>query len=454
MIGAEDVLDGEVPPASVEPEPLDPGERTMFRTGVDVAIAVLITVVAVVAGFVVWQTGSVRSTSSQTNPNPVAAPENPTVFPPSLAEAWRTRSSGTQQPVAVGPVVVTGEGGEVAGRNPITGDVLWRYTRNLPLCTIAPAWSLAVAVFRTEGNWLPAKDSRSSGGCSEVTALDPATGLRGRQRPPEEPVQKPNGGERNSDAELGTRLLADGTYVTTTGHRLLTTWRDDLVQTMEYGELPSLVNPGKQPRTGCGYGSVAVAPVKIGVIERCPTDLGDRLTVYRSVGNDNKADEPPVVFSVVVGARARVVALSDNRTAVALPDPSRLLVFDETGKQLNEYPLDVPDTDFNGDPDGLVVPVTKGPGIDYWWTGSRTIALHGVDLYPLWTQQGTLGPGVVFAGRGLLPVPDGIRVVDVATGQPVGTFPVDRGGYAGPVMMSSIGPMVLEQRGPDLVALR
>jgi hypothetical protein len=309
-------------------------------------------------------------------------------------------------------------------------------------------------VYRTDGRLLPAGDPRSGGGCSEVTALDPASGQRGRQKVPGEPAERPNGLQRNTDAELGTRLLADGTYVTTTGRRLLLSWRSDLVQTMEYGGLPALVNPGKQPRTGCTYGSVAVAPGKVGVIERCPTDSGDRLTVYRSFNNDNKADEPPVVFSVVTGNRARVVALSDNRTAVALPDPARLRVFDDTGKQVAEYPLDLPAADLSGDPAGLVVPVSKNGGVDYWFTGSRTIALHGVELRPLWTQAGTLGPGVVFAGRELLPVPDGIRVVDLATGQPVGTFPVDRHGYSGPVMMSSIGPMVLEQRGDNLVALR
>jgi hypothetical protein len=146
--------------------------------------------------------------------------------------------------------------------------------------------------------------------------------------------------------------------------------------------------------------------------------------------------------------------MSDNRTAIASPAPSRLAVFDETGKQLQEYPLDLPDEELRGDPDGMVVPVTKGAGADYWFTGSRTIALHATELRPLWTQQGTLGPGVIFAGRELLPVPDGIRVVDQLTGEPVGTFAVDRRGYAGQVMMSTVGPMVLEQRGGTLVALR
>jgi hypothetical protein len=352
-------------------------------------------------------------------------------------------------------VVVTGEGGEIAGRDPLTGNVLWRYSRNLPLCTVSSAWSLAVAVYRTDGNALPAGDSRAGGGCSEITALDPATGRRGKQRNPTEPVERPNGEQRQSDAELGTQLINDGTFVTTTGRRLLTTVRSDLVQTMEYGVLPATVNPNKQPRTECQYGSVATGSGKIGVIERCPGDTGDRLTVYRTTNGDNKADEPMVVFSVIVGSsQARVVALADQRTAVVLPDPSRLAVFDDTGKPVAEYPLELPKQDLEGDPAGLVVPVAKGGGAFYWFTGSRTVALHNVELRPLWTALSTVGPGTIFAGRALIPVRDGLRVLNQISGELIGTVAVDRRGYAGTVSMATIGPMVLEQRGANLVALR
>jgi hypothetical protein len=219
--------------------------------------------------------------------------------------------------------------------------------------------------------------------------------------------------------------------------------------------LPAIVNPNKQPRTECQYGSVATGAGKIGVIERCPADTGDRLTVFRTTNGDNKADEPMVVFSVIVGSsQARVVALSDQRTAVVLPDPSRLAVFDDTGKPVAEYPLDLPKQDLNGDPPGLVVPVTKGGGAFYWFTGSRTVALHNTELRPLWTALSTVGPGTIFAGRALIPVRDGLRVLNQVSGELIGTVPVDRHGYTGLVSMAAIGPMVLEQRGGNLVALR
>ena len=460
-IGDEDVLDGGAEPAETEPV-----ERSRFTRRRDVVAVVLIAAVALVAGILVWQSGDIRTTSSTTYGGPAPSPAQPTAFPPSLGEAWRATSTATPAPVAVGPAVLTGNGGEVAGRDPMSGDVRWRYRRDLPLCTLAAAWSMGVAVYEKSANFLPDGDSRKSGGCSEVTALDPATGKRGRQPQPGEEREKPDGGQRNSDAELDTRLLFDGNYVTTTGERLLTTWRSDLVQTMEYGQVPAMVNPEKQPRTGCDYRTIAVVQGKVAVVEDCPDDDGDRLTVYRATG-DNDSEKPQVVASVGVAEGARVVAMTDRCqlnpadeeelqqcTAVLVPDPARLLVLNEKGEQIASYPLSLGPGDLAEQPADHVVPTTRTPVAVYWYTGSRTIALSAADLSPLWTVEGALGPGTMFAGQMLVPVTDGLRVLRPANGEPVGTLPVDRGDYSGQVSMSTLGPMVYEQRGDTLVAMR
>ncbi|HEX2133481.1 MAG TPA: hypothetical protein VHH15_18180, partial [Actinophytocola sp.] len=330
-IGDEDVLDGDEP----EHEPV---ERSRFHRKRDVAAAALITAAAVVGGLLVWQGSDIRATTSTTYDAPVTSPAPLTAFPPSLAESWRAPSSATPVPVTVGPALVTGDGGDVVGRDPITGEERWRYSRDLELCTLTSAWSLAVAVYARTENLLPADDPRKAGGCSEITALDPASGQRGR-----DDGGRPDLGQRNSDAELGTRLLFDGSYVTATGDRLLHTYRSDLVLTMEYGEVPTLVNPDRQPRTDCDYGTVAVEEGRIAVVERCPIDPSDRLTVYRATGDDS-SEEPEVTFSVATGARgARVLAMSDECrigmaegetqlcTVVVAPDPAQLLVYDEEG---------------------------------------------------------------------------------------------------------------------------
>jgi hypothetical protein len=465
-IGDEDVLDG-----GAEPDDQEPVERSRFTRGRDIAFAALIVVAALVAGFLVWQSGDERQTTSRTYAGPVSEPAQPTVFPPSIGEAWRAKSAATPEPVAVGPAVVTADntaaGGDVVGRDPVSGKERWRYSRDEPVCTLTAAWSMAVAVYAKPDNLLPASDPRKPGGCSEVTALDPGTGKRGKQPQPGEERDKPDGGQRNSDAELGTRLLYDGSYLTTTGDRLLTTWRSDLVQTMEYGTVPAMVNPNKQPRTGCDYHTTAVVQGRIAVVESCPDDSSDRLTVYRATG-DNDSEKPVVVASVVLAGRdARVVAMTDQCrldpadqenvqqcTAVVVPDPARLLVLNEKGEQVADYPLSLGPGDLDEDPADHVVPTTRTPVATYWFTGSRTIALSSADLSPLWTVDGTLGPGTMFAGQMLVPVTDGLRVLKPASGKPVGTLPVDRDGYTGLVTMSTLGPMVLEQRDDTLVALR
>lgn len=397
-----------------------------FRRPIDYLIAVLIVVSSVTVGVVVWQRSDIHNTVLVLGPATATTPAPPNRFPPSLAEVWSAPSAATPVPVVAGPTIVTAADGAVIGRDPLTGDQRWSYTRDLPLCTASYAFDKVVAVYH-----------RSN--CNEVTELDPSSGARGAQR--------------NGDAQLGTQLVYDGTYVTTTGPTLLDTWRSDLVQTMEYGTVPDFVNPNVQPRTGCGYGSVVANAGLIGVIERCPGEGVDRLTVYRATATN--ADQPSVVFSVEIGGTgARLITMNDLYIAVAEANPGRVAVFNaQNGDLLKQYPVALTAQDMAGDPPGRVVPVDVTPNETYWWTGSSTVALSTSNLAPQWSVPGTLGAGVVFAGQYLVPVPDGLLVLNQITGAKVGEIGVDRHGYTGAVAMATLGPMVFEQRGATLAAL-
>jgi hypothetical protein len=417
--------------------------RTRFRRGGDyLAVAAVVVVTLVVAG-VVWLNSDVRATTAQTGPSGVRAPAAPVEVPARLAEAWRVPSGATPRPVALGPTVVSADGGAVVGRDPLTGAQRWRSARDLPLCTVASSWSKVLAVYRRTSTELPPSARYHSGNCSEVTALDATTGARKEQR--------------NGNAELGTRLVTEGSYVTATGRRLLNTWRSDLVQSSEYGSVPDARNPNRQPRPNCLHGSVVTGANDVGVVERCPGEQADRLTVYAASNpNEDEADRPAVRYSTLLPGRdARVVAMTANSVAMALPDPGRLLVYSTSeSKQLASYPLDLPATDLHGDPAGGAVPIEWGASAVYWYTGSSTIALSSADLRPVWTVQGALGPCADLAERTLAPVPGGLAVLDRASGRLLRTIKVDRGDYRGTVEMASLGPVVLEQRGDTLVALR
>ena len=404
------------------------------RTTGDLVAVAMLTVGVLVTAAVLWHYGDARATTSQTATSKPPPLTSATALPPSLAPVWQAPSAATPAPVVAGGSVVTGNGSEVTGRDPFTGDVRWRYTRNIPLCTVVPAvlagdagsFSNAVATFSKEPAF-----------CSEVVMLAGGTGSRVAQR--------------NGDAEAGARVLTDGTHITAAGNQYLETWRSDLVRTTQYGRVQAQVNPGKQPRSGCEYGSVAVASNLIALIERCPSEDSDRLTVLKA--NPANAEQPEVSFSVEIGVRgARVIAVSTERVAVLLPDPARLASFDKTGNQVTTTPLDITVPTNSGQVEPPVTTVT--PGAVYWFTGSSTIALDPSDLTPRWSVPGTLGPGTLMAGRLLVPVPGQLAVLDAGTGTRIGGIPVDRGSYQGPVQLAAAGSVVLEQRGSQLVALR
>jgi hypothetical protein len=423
--GSEDVL--EDAPESTPPAPRVKARRSPWNRGRDRVIATLIAVSVVAVALVIGTTSDSAATDRTEAAPPPALPAAPDKVPGSLAEIWSAPSGATPIPVVAGESVATADGGDVATRDPLTGQIRWHYARDLPLCTLDQVWGRLNAVYHKSRN------------CSEVTQLDPATGRITAQR--------------NGNAELGTQLIDDGSHVTATGKTLLTTWRDDLVQSAEYGQVPALVNAGKQPRTGCTYGTVAAASGKIGVIERCPGDPNDRLTVYKAA--PEKDDEPQVSFSsVLAGKRARVIAMSGDLTAVVLPDQKLLVTFNGDGTQRAAYPLDLPAADLAADPPSGVEATTQTAANMYWFSGSKVVALSRDDLSPRWTLSSALGPGVTYAQQLVVPIKGGLAVLNENDGSTIRTVGVERRGYTGAVRLAAAGPVLLEQRGATLTALK
>lgn len=428
---------------------------TERRTRGDLVAVAVIAIGVLTAAALLWRFSDARATVSQPAGGEPVALDQPTALPPSLEQVWSAPSSATPAPLVAGSTAVTADGREVVGRDPFTGQPRWRYSRDIDLCTATSAWGDALTVWTKEPRY-----------CSEVTALDGDSGKRAAQR--------------NGDSERGTRVLFDGTHATAIGGRYLETWRSDLVRTTQYGAVPTPVNPNKQPRSGCTYLSVAVGVNLLGLIERCPSDgatdaaTADRLTVLKA--NPKEAEQPEAAFSVQLrGPGTQVLAVSAQRTVVLLPSPNRLAVFDEKGNQIGVYRVDftpppatpsapsASPTQASPSPQNgpavaagpAVADTMVGPSAVYWFTGSSTVALDpGDNFRPLWTAEGTLGSGMLYAGALLVPATDQLIVLDAATGKQLGATPVDRGGYYGPVRLASAGPVVLEQRGGTLVALR
>lgn len=400
--------------------------RPERRTRGDVLAALAIAVVVAVAAALIWWTSDARATISR--PATTVVPTTPArAVPAALDQLWSAASPATDRPVVIGGTVVTGEGHEMAGLDPKTGAQLWTFARDRDLCGVTWIYNLAVAVY---------PDSR---GCGQVSTVDATTGRRGPTR--------------TGYADKQIKLSSDGSTVLAAGKTRVEMWRSDMVRTLSWGPLDAEVNPPVQPQPPCTFVSSAASSDAVSILQACPNtrDLG--LTMLK-VAKEEVSPEQAYTEQPGVDAKsgAKVIFVSDLRTAVYLPTPQpRVVVFDETGAQVSSTLLLKPSAP-------SAVALRAGSLITYW-TGDSVVLLDGTTLDYRGTLAGRnapvpIGPGAMMAGRLLIPVTAGMAVCDPLTGALTGVIPVNRpSGVQGPVLPGVAGTTVLEQRGDTIVAL-
>lgn len=161
------------------------------RTKTDIAAAATIAVVVAVAASLIWWTSDARATISRPAAVAVPTPAPAREVPTSLKQLWTAASPATRVPVVVGGTVATGDGRQVDGRDPATGESLWSYARDTDLCGVTWVYHYAVAVYRYDR------------GCGQVSTIDGSTGRRGAAR--------------SGYADPRVRLFSDGTTVLSAG---------------------------------------------------------------------------------------------------------------------------------------------------------------------------------------------------------------------------------------------
>jgi hypothetical protein len=329
----------------------------------------------------------------------------------------------------VSGAVATGVGRQVDGRDPATGQTLWSYARDSDLCGVSWVYHLAVAVYQ---------DDR---GCGQVSTLDGATGRRGPAR--------------SGYADPRVRLFSDGTTVLSVGDTRLELWRSDMVRMLAYGETDARVKPSSRGlHSGCRLFSAAASSSAVSVLESCADEADLRLVLLRP-GKDD--DEPQQRVVAEPGIRkdsgARVLTVWENNTAVYLPGNSgaqpRIDVVDETGTTISSTLLAKP-------PSSSAV-MSQAGNLMTWWTGDSLMVFEASNLtlrYTI-TAGGTapLGPGVMMAGRLLVPVTGAIGVYDPVSGANERYIPVNRAPSNSAVVPAVSGSRVFEQRGDTVVAL-
>lgn len=401
------------------------------RTRADIIAAIGIAVAVLLAAVVVWARGDATGTESVTAAEPATTPSAAVELPTSLRELWHAPDDASDRALVAGGAVVTASDGTVTGRDPQTGEELWHYRRDMPLCGVEAQFGMVVAVYRDER------------GCSQATMLSGNDGARRTAR--------------SSYMDDAVRLSVDGTYLLAQGDRRLEMWRSDLVRTVEYGYVDAPVNVKTQPRKDCTLLSAASSPSRLAVLESCPGDAALRLTVMNPSPKDNTVPEE-YGSRVLTGPGAespetKVIAVSDSRILLYQPGaavgadsvPPRLSVFDGNGNPLATYELTAPMAD----------PRTARVGsVSLVYTGSELIALNSATLEPQWTVPGAIGTPAAMATRLLVPVRGAVVAVDLVTGAEVARIPVDRSGdVEANISLAVLGEVVLEKRGDTMYAL-
>ena len=318
------------------------------RTKGDVVAAVAIAAVVAVVAALIWWTSDARATISRPAAAPVPNLAPAKAVPGSLRQLWTAPSPKTTTPLVVAGSVITGDGREVDGRDPATGDTLWSYARDLELCGVTYVYNYAVAVY---------PDVR---GCGQVSTIDAKTGRRGPSRTAT-PIPK------SGCPPTAPPCCRPGTAAWRCGAR---TW-SGCCRTARSTPGSSRARP---PRRCAGWCRRQASSTAVSVLEACPKQADLRLTLLQPADEE---DTPNLKYvpqpGVVDDSGARVVAVSDTTTAVYVPTPKPTVnIVDETGTTVASTLVPKPPS-----PNATM---SRAGDLITWWTGDSVMVFSANGL--------------------------------------------------------------------------
>lgn len=346
------------------------------------------------------------------------------VVPKSFSEGFTlTDTSGRDQPLVANGLVVTYNDHTLTATTP-EGETVWTYERPNELCLVDQAWGKVVATYR------------DNAGCGDVVAIDAKTGSYA--------------GTRSAIAPERVVRLASNDRVGYASSERAEVWRSDLVRTVEYGYVEAKQEPDMQPHE-CTITSALTRTELVAVTEVC--DDGAFLRLQEATPEDSR--KPEVLADVEISPDAYLVAISQDAAAVYDPTASEVRGYNKEGTSISSSSVPQMDSPEVG-PDGIIknLPVADLPHHMTYWENNSLLLMEPAALAVTGVFQGALGTGFS-AGEKLLYASDsGIAVVDWDKNAVDTIIPVDRGGYTGPVHITSAGATVVEKRGDQVVVLR
>jgi hypothetical protein len=400
--------------------------RPERRTRADIAVAVAIAVIVAAGAAFIWWTSEARATISRPAITPAPSVTPARALPTVLTQLWSAASPKTTAPVIVDGTVVSGDGHDVVGHDPVTGAQRWLFARDHDLCGVTWVYDLAVAVY---------PDSR---GCGQVSTVDGATGTRGPTR--------------SGFADKQVTLSSDGTTVLAAGSNYAELWRSDMVRTLAWGAFDAPAHlPTPTPQAPCTFLSAAASPQQLAMLQACPNTPNLQLVLLKVAKEDVSPDCYVHPTDIEPTPDAKMLMVSGRITAAYLPTPRpRIVIYDENGMETSARKLP--------NPAAPAMTVTRAGYVTTVWTGDSVMAFDAASLSYRYTVAASdfgvpIGPGVMMANRLLVPTTDGMGVFDPLTGAPDHLIAADHRGVAGPVVVGVVGSTVVEQRGNTLVAL-
>ncbi|MGP5577912.1 Rv3212 family protein [Corynebacterium flavescens] len=391
-------------------------------------IIVIVCAVAVVGAF---STASIRHShlTQQAAPGTPAESEL-SQAPAGLGEDFRLSNQltpGNFRAVTAAGLLITHEGSTITATT-ADGRTAWSYERtDVTLCSLSTAWDKVVATYRT------------SAGCGDVVAISAATGEYADTR---SAINSPDVVSLSSNDRVGT--------VSSERAEL---WRSDLVRSVEYGDVEAPQESDMQEHADCTITSALTRTELLAVTETCPADPDSTwLRLQETTPEDSR--KPEVEANIEVdNSGAKLVAVGQKAAAVFIPGPSpEIVAYDRSGNEISRSAAQPAPLD-----DGASIPFAPAtadlPHNVSWFDGERLYLFTPSDLHVDRVLGEAIGTPVAAGPELLVPVPEGIAVVDASNGSTRYTIPVDRGDYRGAVYLSLAGESIIEQRGDVAVAL-
>jgi hypothetical protein len=425
--------------------------NSLQRRTRDRGIAAVLALAALGVGWAIYLTSDARATSLHVG-SPVPAPAAMTEVPESLDVRW-TLGTDERFPAVVSPygTVVTANGSTVTGSDPVTGTERWSYTRsNLPLCVVASGDREAVGLSVSGAVRGVLTGFVKSGRCSELTLLDPINGARRYQR--------------TGFTGAESTAVFGGPYAGLVSSNLVELWRFDLVRTIQYGEQPQPTKP-RTVHAGCAFTDAVVAATQFATVEHCPAGSDSTTLVVNYVdpgattdGKEKKWDAFSFAPRATVDLKsdhARLLWGSADRSLVLVEDPEPAAVeFDSTGSEVSRVPVAVTPEEIEAADESGVTRATVGEDARYALVHHTLVAIADDGPEVRWTMPDVLGLPAIVGSQLLVPVTEGLAVVDADSGSSDRTLQLDRDGYEGSVDVGVVGNSVVETRGSLVVGLR